>query len=48
MGLTRVGFSWGSRLQSPTVNEQVSKLEGVINYVVPMGFLEVKNEFEYT
>ena len=47
VGLTRVGFSWGSRLQWPTVNEQVSKLEGVINYVVPMGFLEVKNEFEY-
>ena len=47
VGLTRVGFSWGSRLQWPTVNEQVSELEGVINYVVPMGFLEVKNEFKY-
>ena len=47
VGLTSMVFSWGSRVQWPRVNEQVFKLEGLINYVVPMGFLEVMNEFEY-
>ena len=37
--LTRMGFSWESRVQRPTVNEQVFVLEGVMNYVDPMGFL---------
>ena len=37
--LTRMGFSWESWVQRPTVNEQVFILEGVMNYVDPMGFL---------
>ena len=34
--LTRLGFSRGSRVQWPTVNEQFFKLGGAINYVDPM------------
>ena len=34
-----MGFSWESWVQRPTVNEQVFVLEGVMNYVDPMGFL---------
>ena len=41
-----MGFSWESRVQWPTVNEQVFKLEGVINYVDPMGFLGGKEQIQ--
>ena len=39
-----MGFSWESRVQRPTVNEQVFILEGVMNYEIPWVFSEVRNE----
>ena len=34
-----MGFTWGCRVQWPTVTMSKIFLEGVINYVDPMGFL---------